>query len=184
MGNYDLIQVPVSGQPISSAEYGIRVRDAIIDLDARVSPILAKPLVRLVQAAAQSIPDNTSTALMFGAGSEEIDTHGFHDTTTNNSRITPTIAGYYRFHGNYQSGTPTTLVVINVFFSKNGSAIPPTGRGNNGALTQSQSVTGIIFCNGTTDYVQLTALQDSAGAVNTNVITPFISVFECEFLRA
>lgn len=39
MGNYDLIQVPVSGQPISAAEFGIRVRDAIVNLDARVTPL-------------------------------------------------------------------------------------------------------------------------------------------------
>jgi hypothetical protein len=39
MGNYDTIQIPVSGQPVSKAQYGDRVRAAIVDLDARVSRI-------------------------------------------------------------------------------------------------------------------------------------------------
>jgi hypothetical protein len=36
MGNYDGIQVPVQGLPISSTQYGIKVRDAIIDIDQRM----------------------------------------------------------------------------------------------------------------------------------------------------
>lgn len=39
MGNYDGIAVPIQGQPISSSLYGQQVRDAIIDLDTRVSNI-------------------------------------------------------------------------------------------------------------------------------------------------
>lgn len=37
MGNYDYIQTPVQGQPISSSLYGQKVIDAIDDLDRRVS---------------------------------------------------------------------------------------------------------------------------------------------------
>lgn len=37
MGNYDNIQVPVQGQPISSSLFGVRARNAIIDLDRRMS---------------------------------------------------------------------------------------------------------------------------------------------------
>lgn len=37
MGAYDSIAIPVKGQPISSGAYGIPVRDAILDLDRRVS---------------------------------------------------------------------------------------------------------------------------------------------------
>lgn len=38
MGNYDsLIAVPVPGQPISAGAYGIPVRNAILDLDTRMS---------------------------------------------------------------------------------------------------------------------------------------------------
>lgn len=37
MGAYDSIGLPVAGQPISSGNFGGKVRDAIIDLDRRVS---------------------------------------------------------------------------------------------------------------------------------------------------
>jgi hypothetical protein len=56
---------------------------------------IRKPLVRLIQSVVQSIPHDTDTAFTFTAGSEDIDTHGFHDETTNPSRITPSVAGYY-----------------------------------------------------------------------------------------
>lgn len=36
MGAYDDIQVPISGQPASSSLFGHKVREAIIDLDARM----------------------------------------------------------------------------------------------------------------------------------------------------
>lgn len=39
MGNYDSIQVPVGNNVISAAQYGVKVRDAILSLDARVSSI-------------------------------------------------------------------------------------------------------------------------------------------------
>jgi hypothetical protein len=39
MGNYDAIQIPVGAQPISSGQFGVRVRDAILDLDRRVSSL-------------------------------------------------------------------------------------------------------------------------------------------------
>lgn len=39
MGNYDSIQVPVSGQPISSSLFGVAARNAIIALDNRVTPL-------------------------------------------------------------------------------------------------------------------------------------------------
>jgi hypothetical protein len=39
MGNYDTIQIPIPGQPVSKSQYGDRVRAAIIDLDTRVARI-------------------------------------------------------------------------------------------------------------------------------------------------
>jgi hypothetical protein len=141
-----------------------------------------KPLVRLVQAVAQSIPDNSFTALTFTT--EEIDTHGFHDTGSNTQRITPTVAGYYRFSGTYFSATITTPVLMAVKLRKNGTTdIAPGARGPGSASNPSMACTAIASCNGTTDYVEVMALQDSAGATNTVVASHATSVFECEFLR-
>lgn len=152
------------------------------DINDVAAATTGKPLVRMVQTVAQSIADNTSTALTFST--EEIDTHGMHDTGANTSRITPTLEGYYTFRGSYMSGVPTTLVSLDCSLRKNGAtSFAPGNRGNAGAIAQSQSTTALISCNGTTDYVELMALQDSSGAVNTNVSSRFSSVFECVYER-
>lgn len=39
MGNYDSIQVPVQGTNLSASQFGVRVRDAIVAIDARLSKI-------------------------------------------------------------------------------------------------------------------------------------------------
>lgn len=39
MGNYDNIQIPVNGNPISASQFGVRVRDAIVAMDTRLSRI-------------------------------------------------------------------------------------------------------------------------------------------------
>lgn len=39
MGAYDSIAIPVTNTPISSGNFGIKVRDAILDLDRRVSSV-------------------------------------------------------------------------------------------------------------------------------------------------
>lgn len=161
-----------AGDPINYADLG-EIRDLTI----------SKPLVRLVQAVAQSIPDNTATAITFTT--EEIDTHGFHDTGANTSRITPTVAGYYWFFGCYFSAAMTTPVSRSTFMRKNGAtATAPGPRDGGASITSSRECSALISCNGTTDYVELIALQDSSGAVNTVVSTQLTSVFECRFERS
>lgn len=153
------------------------------DLSAISDLTVSRPLVRLVQTVAQSIPDNTATAITFTT--EDIDTHNFHDTGSNTARITPTVAGYYTFRGTYFSGVPTTLVSIDASIRKNGAtSFAPGPRGNAGAIAQSQSTIAYIAMDGITDYCELMALQDSSGAVNTNVSSRFSSVFECIFERS
>jgi hypothetical protein len=39
MGLYDGIAIPIQGQPLSSSNFGSRVRDAILDLDRRISSL-------------------------------------------------------------------------------------------------------------------------------------------------
>jgi hypothetical protein len=149
-----------------------------------VANAINPPLVRLVQQAGQSIPDATQTALTFGAGSEDIDTHGFHDTVTNNTRITPNVAGYYEFRGVYYTGAPTTPVSIDASFRKNGSTSIPSGeRVNSGAIATGVMATCTQPMNGSTDYMEFMAFQDSSGAVNTNVSARFTSYVECEYIR-
>lgn len=152
------------------------------EINAILAGTLTRPLVRLVQSVAQSIPDNAFTALTFAT--EDIDTHGFHDTATNTSRITPNVPGVYRFIATYVSATITTPVLQAVKLRKNGTTdLAPTGRGAGTGSNPSQVVTAIASMNGTSDYMEVLGLQDSAGATNTVVSGSSTSVFECEFLR-
>jgi hypothetical protein len=144
-----------------------------------------KPICRLIQTVAQSIPDATPiTALTFGVGSEDIDTHGFHDTGSNTSRITPNVAGWYTFRGTYFTGGMGTPASRTTQFRKNGSTlIAPGARDTGSSITGSQSISALILMNGIGDYLELMVTQDSTGAVNTNVATQQSSVFECVFER-
>jgi hypothetical protein len=76
----------------------------------------------LVQQSAQSIPNNTLTALTFGSGSEEWDDNNYHDVTTNNSRITPAFIGRGLFIGRYYASA-TTASLFNIYLYKNGASI-------------------------------------------------------------
>lgn len=146
-----------------------------------IDDIIAAPVGRLVQAVAQSIPDAVATALTWTT--EDFDTHGFHDPTANNTRISPTVDGYYDFRAVYYTGAPTTLVTLDVHFRKNGAGSIASGlRGNAGSIAQSVSA----FClqpMSVGDYMDVMAFQDSAGAVNSNVSSRFTSFVEWRFVR-
>lgn len=141
---------------------------------------IRRPAVRLVQAVVQSMPDNTQTALTFTT--EELDDYGFHDVAVNNTRITPTVAGWYRFTGAYVSGVLTTPVSFMVILRKNGTNIPSGFRNTGLGTFPSSTISLLAEMNGTTDYMEMTGIQDSAGATNTAVTTWATSMFECEFV--
>lgn len=155
------------------------------DIDDDVSTIvtgLSKPVGFISQATAQTMADATYTAITFTA--EDFDTHNFHSTSSNTSRVTPTIAGYYRFTGAVTFEAQSTGVGLDVHFRKNGSTdvngavrIPGT------TTIVSQQFTRMIAMNGSTDYVELMGRQDSAGTDNTQVSLPITSTLEWEYSR-
>lgn len=162
----------------------------LADLLAAVAGSTQKPLVRLTQQTAQSLASNTDVALTFGASSEEIDTNGFHDTATNTSRITPTVAGYYRLTGTVTLAADTDLVSWQAAIGKNGSIFAPRGLAvlpatATASVPRSAFVSLILSANGTTDYFELFGrqLQTAATTSLTSVGSSSASVFECELLR-
>lgn len=144
-----------------------------------------KPIGRLIQQAVQSLPDATYTAITFGTGSTVYDTNNFHSESSNTSRITPTIAGYYRFSGWVFVGPQTTPVSIVAEFRQNGTtALAGDSRDAGSTLAVGRYATATVLLNGTTDYIELVGNQDSSGAVNTNVSSQFSSSVEWELVRA
>jgi hypothetical protein len=172
--------MPNSGDPIR----------AVDGAAASQSSNLA-PIVRLIAVATQSIPNNTRTGLLFAAGSEDIDTDNYHDTTTNPSRITPTLAGYYEYVCTYITGGRTDYTVIDVCLAKNGVAVAPDDRRafSTAATQVSNACTveakGYISCNGTGDFFEVSAFQQNAAAVAqlSNQSVQFSSTFQMKFLR-
>ena len=104
------------------------------------------PAFSAYQSSNQTITSSTYTKVTF-------DTEVF-DTNSNfaSSTFTPTVAGYYQINACVAPASATTYTVIKLY--KNGSAFYNGGAGP--GLTNSQSnVSGVVYMNGTTDYVDV-----------------------------
>ena len=96
--------------------------------------------------ATTSLGSATFTKVLF-------DTEEF-DTNSNfaSSRFTPTVAGYYQVTGSVAFAAPSTAVVI---IQKTGAAYK-WGQFMTSGVNQA-IVTGLVYCNGSTDYVEIFA---------------------------
>lgn len=110
----------------------------------------------------QSIPNATWTKLAFQV--EEWDTANCFDSTTN-YRFTPNVAGYYQLNGSVQWSGATFTGENGLQFYKNGTGWKATTDLNSAAYGIAGSC--LVYLNGTTDYVELYAIQGSGGAKNT-----------------
>ena len=149
-----------------------------------------KGVTRLVQQAAQALADATDTALTFGAGSDDVDTAGWHDEVTNNTRITPTVAGYYTFTGMMWVPAAADYVSLQVNIRKNGSTnLPSASRHGPNATSSSRSiqvVTDGVLMNGSTDYVEVLGNQDNTASASRNTTSSGGSTsctFTAQFIR-
>jgi hypothetical protein len=92
-----------------------------------------------------------------------LDTEEF-DTNNNfaSSRFTPTVAGYYQFNGTlYMAGGTGNFEFIASIY-KNGSEFK-RGIGITASSVNTIVVSSIIYCNGTTDYVELYCYNGNTG---------------------
>jgi len=109
------------------------------------------------------------------------------DTNTNfsttNYRFTPTVAGYYQFNV-YVHGTGASSGVLLASFWKNGVRNTDT---TNVALSASVEVSScgsaIIYCNGSTDYIEVYGYQSSAGSLSIGSNSGF-RVFSGAMIRS
>lgn len=123
----------------------------------------------LTKSGTQSIPNSTDTAVSFDT--EYFDVGGYHDNSTNNSRITIPSGkdGYFLFLGqiNYASnGTGGRYAYIVV----NGTYIQQAVFS---ASSQSYTIANIstVLSLVAGDYVQLITVQNSGGALNVEYAT-------------
>ena len=106
------------------------------------------------------------------------------DTNSNfaSSRFTPTVAGYYQVNTSWQSGFVTSLA--GVAFYKSGS---PWQYGNfvSGTSVGVQAGAGaLIYCNGSTDYIEIYAYQATGSSQNTTTSSSATTWFSGAMVRS
>lgn len=109
--------------------------------------------------ASTSIPTATITKVNFAT--EEFDTNNNFAS----SRFTPTVAGYYQINASVQF-TGSTVNPL-AYITKNGSQVK-CGSYTTGTFTGPVSVvSGLVYLNGSTDYVEVAAYHATGSSVNT-----------------
>jgi hypothetical protein len=114
--------------------------------------------------AMQSIPNSAWTKIAYNT--KIFDTANCYDATTN-YRFTPTVAGYYQINAQVLMaiGASTTIYYMQIY--KNGAAyLYATGVTPNGTSQTIISGNGLIYCNGTTDYLEVFIYQSSGGTAS------------------
>lgn len=107
---------------------------------------------RASRSTAQTITTSTSTKIQLNT--EEYDTNGEYDPTTN-YRHTPTAAGKWLYIGTGSVVLLADGAALNVKIYKNGSAVNESKYPASASMSVWGSSTTILDMNGTTDYVEL-----------------------------
>lgn len=130
------------------------------------------PAFSAYQSSAQTLPSTTLTKLNFQT--EEFDTASCFDNTTN-YRFTPNVAGYYFFNGAMAISSSATQGFLS--FYKNGSEAK---RGSYNSATSGLNLieaTALIYCNGTTDYIELWGYLGSGQALSASATYTYFQGF-------
>lgn len=125
-----------------------------------------RPVVRLVLPANQTIANATPTLILFGSSSETMDDLGWHDTSTNTSRITPKYAGRYLVKG-WCTFTANTTGSRRLQIYKNGVGYGGFHQKQADSAGAAQcDVFDIVEADGVSDYFELNAFQQSTVSLN------------------
>jgi hypothetical protein len=155
-----------------------------ITLPAATGTVLVsgnQPAFSAYSNANQSIANLTFVKISFQV--EEFDTANCFDSTTN-YRFTPTVAGYYQVTGQAViTNNAVGSVLISIY--KNGSRFKDgSGYQNSAGIASEAMVSSLIYFNGSTDYVELYALQNSGITLNILTNAPFGTYFQASMIRA
>jgi len=142
------------------------------------------PTFSAFASSATSVTNGGWTKILYAT--KMYDTNNFYDTTA--SRFTPTVAGYYLINGT--TSINGTITNTNNAFSiwKNGTEFI---RGSGVGVVSGylyNNVTGIVYMNGTSDYVELFQYNNSGGTITTqysgNSVTSPVQVFQAILMRS
>lgn len=124
--------------------------------------------------AGTNLSNATFTKLPFQV--EDFDTNNNYNNST--YVFTPTVAGYYIIAARAQFtssvGTAETFLAV---YKNGGEFKRGTGAGWNA------SITAMVYCNGSTDYIEIYGYQASGGTVAMNGASPIYSTFAGSLVR-
>ena len=112
----------------------------------------------------QTISNATTTKIQFN--NENFDTNSNFDSSTN-YRFTPTVAGYYQINAvvSFGGGVSGFSAVLSIY--KNGSAYASGSLATpvNTTVGASSVAASLIYCNGSTDYIEVYVYQNSGAGL-------------------
>ena len=109
-------------------------------------------------ATTQSLPNAVYTKVTLGT--EEFDTNSNFASST----FTPTVEGYYIITGSVVVQSAASAVIAAIY--KNGSSVAEgTALPASGIFSATATTSLVVYCNGSTDYIDLYAYQGSGGSV-------------------
>jgi hypothetical protein len=123
----------------------------------------ANPTFSATASTLQVVATGTPTKIIYA--SEDFDTNNNYSS----SRFTPTIPGYYQFNYNLVASNAASVAECWIAIYKNGSNWQ-WGLDVNSITTHYWTVNGsaLIYCNGSTDYVEVYFQQGTSGNLDVN----------------
>jgi hypothetical protein len=117
------------------------------------------------QGSAQSIPNGSTTTLNFDT--ETFDVDGYHDTVTNNSRLTIPAGktGYFLIYAKLNM-TANATGSYQGLITRNGSQLKTFGSKNNTSINGEPGITFVASAV-PTNYFEFKVYQDQGGSLNT-----------------
>ena len=155
MANNSVVTASIADSNVTTA----KIADSNVTQAKLASNVVGNgPAFRAYPSSNQSIPNATDTKVLLQT--EEYDTNSNFE----NSRFTPTVAGYYLIKGNVAYASSRTSITAQIY--KNG-LLYSSGTRVSGTGTASLSV-DIVYLNGSSDYVELYTRHLEGVSVNTD----------------
>jgi hypothetical protein len=110
-----------------------------------------------------SVANAVPTKIIYAT--KDFDTNNNYNTAL--SRFTPTVAGYYYITGYCYIGAPIGVSNPTMSIYKNGSAFASQIHTNPSGAYDLSGISSLVYCNGSTDYIEIYLNQDTGSAINT-----------------
>jgi hypothetical protein len=130
----------------------------------------------ILENGSMAIPSGVATSVTFST--EVLDPLNWHSTSTNTSRVTPTIAGYYlvNLQMNDITGAGQTRALLRC--NKNAADVATVRiQMDTPGDDDDFNITGFVYCNGTTDYLEMNVLQTNGTSTTRTITARFVVQF-------